>query len=119
MNCIQIRDLKIRCIVGVHLHERKSEQDLIIDLDLDLDFSNAAKHDSLDYTLDYTLIAERLEAFCQHEKFQLIETLAVRACDLILEDWKQVRKCRIVIKKPMALPQAAYAGVTVEREAWL
>ena len=59
---------------------------------------------------------ERLEAWIRKEQFQLIETLAERACDLICKEWPQVKRCQVTIKKPSALPKARYAAVTAERK---
>jgi FolB domain-containing protein len=116
MDWLHIKDLRIRCIVGVHLHERKAEQDLLVDLDLALDFSAAAASDDLGDTLDYTVLTARLNDWARREKFQLIETMSVHACDWILREWPEVQECRVWIKKPTALPLAQYAGVSAERK---
>ncbi len=117
MGILDVHDLRIRCIVGVHTHERKVEQDLHVDVRLDFDFEAAAKNDQLAHTIDYTRLTERLEAWMRQEKFQLIETMAERACVLILEEFPQVRNCSVTIKKPSALPKARYAAVTSQRTA--
>lgn len=117
MGLINIQDLRIRCIVGVHTHERKVEQDLFIDLRMDVDFAEAARTDHLRHTVDYTAVADLLTEWCRREKFKLIETLAERACSLICSEWPQVRRCRVTIKKPGALPQARYAAVMAEKDA--
>lgn len=117
MGAIAVHDLRVRCIVGVHTHERKIEQDLLIDLHLELDFTEAAASDSISRTIDYTALTDRLEEWIRREKFRLIETLAERACDLILKEWPETRMCRVTIKKPSALPKARYAAVTAERRA--
>ncbi len=114
MGILDIRDLRIRCIVGVHKHERKVEQDLLVDIGLEFDYSEAAHTDQIGLTIDYTHLASILELWMQREKFQLIETLAARACILITDEWPQISKCRVTIKKPSALPKARYASVTSE-----
>jgi 7,8-dihydroneopterin aldolase/epimerase/oxygenase len=115
MGIMNLEDLKIRCIVGVYTHERKVEQDLFVDVRLEFDFSEAARTDHISYTLDYTRLAAMLEEWMQREKFELIETLAERACVLITDGFPEVRHCRVTIKKPAALPAAKYASVTSER----
>jgi dihydroneopterin aldolase len=114
MGILNIEELKIRCIVGVYKHERKVEQDLIVDVRLEFDFSRAASTDQIDHTLDYTRLTAMLEEWMQREKFQLIETLAERACVLITDAFPEIRHCRVTIKKPAALPAARYASVTSE-----
>jgi dihydroneopterin aldolase len=115
MGRISVQDLRVRCIVGVNPHERKVEQDLFVDLELDTDFGEAARTDHLKYTVDYTAIAALLTEWIRREQFGLIETLAERACALLCETWPQIRRCRVTIKKPAALPGAMHAAVTAER----
>jgi len=116
VDVLSIRDLRISCIVGVYPHERKHEQDLFVDVDMWQDFSGAARSDRLTDTVDYTRVTEELTAFVCAERFQLIEALAHRACDLLLASQPSIRRCRISIRKPSALPHAAYAAVRVEKE---
>lgn len=115
MGVLNVDDLRIRCIVGVYTHERKVEQDLFVDVRLEFDFSEAARTDQISHSLDYTRLAAILEEWMQREKFQLIETLAERACVLITDAFPEVRHCRVTIKKPAALAAARYASVTAER----
>jgi dihydroneopterin aldolase len=117
MGIIAVQDLKVRCIVGVNLRERKVEQDLFLDLRIETDFAEAAGTDLLAHTVDYTAMAEMLTEFIRREKFKLIETLAERACALLCAEWPQIRRCRVTIKKPGALPKARHAAVTAERMA--
>jgi dihydroneopterin aldolase len=114
MGVLNIDDLRVRCIVGVYTHERKVEQDLFVDVRLEFDFSEAARTDQIAHTLDYTRLTAMLEEWMQREKFQLIETLAERACVLIIDAFPQVRHCRVTIKKPAALKEARHAAVTSE-----
>lgn len=117
MGIIAVQDLKVRCIVGVNPHERKVEQDLYLDLRIETDFADAARTDQLAHTVDYTAMAALLTDFIRREKFKLIETLAERACALLCAEWPQIRRCRVTIKKPGALPKARHAAVTAERSA--
>ena len=117
MGIIAVQDLKVRCIVGVNPHERKVEQDLFLDLRIETDFAEAARTDQLAHTVDYVAMAGLLTEFIRREKFKLIETLAERACALLCSEWPQIRRCRVTIKKPGALPQARYAAVTAEKDA--
>jgi dihydroneopterin aldolase len=116
VDVVSIRELRVPCIVGVYPHERKREQDLFLDVDLWMDLAPAAQSDHLSDAVDYTHVAEDLTAFIQAERFQLIEALAYRACDRLLQREASVRRCRLTIRKPGALPNAQYAAVTVERE---
>lgn len=116
MDTLSIRDLRISCIVGVYPDERKREQDLFVDIDLHFDFARVAESDHLADTIDYTDVANDLAGFVRAERFQLLETLARRAAVRILDRHPVLTKCRLVIRKPAAVPHAQGAVVTVEQE---
>ena len=116
MNMLSIRELKVSCIVGVHAHERKREQELFLDADLWFDFGPAAISDHLRDTIDYAVVAGDLTEFIRAERFRLIETLAHRACARLLQRQQRLQKCRLVIRKPGAVPNAQCAMITVELE---
>jgi dihydroneopterin aldolase len=119
LGTVSIRELRISCIVGVYPDERKREQDLFVDADLEFDFARVAASDHLADTVDYTTVAAELTEFVRAERFQILETLAQRACVRILESHPIVRRCRLVIRKPAAVAHAQGAVVTVEQERGL
>lgn len=114
MGTLSIRELRISCIVGVYPDERKREQDVFVDVDMEFDFSRVTASDHLADTVDYTEVAADLTAYLQAERFQIIETLAQRACARILERHPILNRCRLVIRKPAAVAHAQGAVVTVE-----
>ena len=116
MGTLSIRELRISCIVGVYPDERKREQDLFVDLDMEFDFARVTASDHLADTVDYTEVAADLTAYVRAERFQIIETLAQRACARVLDRNPVVRRCRLVIRKPAAVAHAQGAVVTVEQE---
>ena len=115
LGTVEIKDLKITCIVGIYEKERELLQNLFLDVEMDLDFGDAARTEDVEHTVDYAEVSDKLEAWVQEKKFQLIETLAEQGCLLIFENWPAVSRCKIRVKKPGAVPQASYAAVTVER----
>jgi FolB domain-containing protein len=116
LGTLSIRELRISCIVGVYPDERKREQDVFIDVDMEFDFARVTASDHLADTVDYTEVAADLTAYVRAERFQIIETLAQRACARIMERHPFLRRCRLVIRKPAAVPHAQGAVVTVEEE---
>lgn len=116
MGTLSIRELRISCIVGVYPDERKREQDVFVDVDMEFDFARVTASDHLADTVDYTEVASDLTAYIRAERFQIIETLAQRACARIMTRHPFLRRCRLVIRKPAAVPHAQGAVVTVEEE---
>ena len=78
------------------------------------DIGKAAASDSVDDTLNYKLVAKRLQQFVGDTSFQLVETLAERVAGIVLDefavDWVRVR-----VNKPGAIRGAKDVGVIIER----
>mgnify|MGYP006157448415 FL=1 len=73
---IQLRGLRVTCIVGVLAEEREREQPLEIDIDLRADLEPAGVSDRLDDTINYGTVGELAAEICLREKAQLLERLA-------------------------------------------
>ena len=115
MDTIFLRDLRVETIVGVWDWERKIRQTVSIDLEMATDIRRAAASDSLDDTLNYKLVAKRVQQFVAESSFQLVETLAENIAEVVLSDfdvpWVEVR-----VNKPGAIRGARDVGVKIRRE---
>ena len=110
-----LQALRVECIVGIHPHERQTRQSVILDIDLDYDFASAATADTIGEAVDYTGVASQVTALAERRGFQLIETMAEEMAAMLLAQFPQVRRVRLEIRKPAAVPAAACAFVRVER----
>ena len=108
---VQIRNLTFDCIIGILPAERITPQPLLLDLDLQLDFAPAVASESVVDTVNYAAVSEQLEALAVSSQFQLVETFAARACELILVSHPLVQEVAITIKKPQAVAAAGHVGV--------
>ena len=113
---IRVQDLKVSCIIGKYLHERKSEQNLLFDLNLYVDITEAAEKDELKKTIDYAELTKWLRDQVRASSFNLIETLAVRLLEGIMIRWDEILECTLTVKKPGALAEANHASVTVSQK---
>ncbi len=115
MDHIFLHDLKVETIVGIWDWERKIHQTVSIDLEMGADIRRAAASDDIDDTLNYKLVAKRVQQFVGDSSFKLVETLAERIAELILNDfdvpWVEVR-----VNKPGAIRGARDVGVRIRRE---
>ncbi len=115
MDTIFLHDLRVETIVGIWDWERKIRQTVSIDLEMGADIQRAAASDSIDDTLNYKLVAKRVQQFVADSSFQLVETLADRIAAVVLDDfdvpWVEVR-----INKPGAIRGAKDVGVKIRRE---
>ena len=83
MDIIFLHSLKIDAVIGIWEWERKIRQTVEIDLDMAADIRKAAATDSVDDTLNYKLVAKRLQSFVGESEFQLVETLAERVAEIV------------------------------------
>ena len=83
-DCIQLRGLRVVCIVGVLPEERERPQPIELDIDIYTDLSIAGKSDDLADTVDYGAAAESVSEICLSSQAQLLEHLAQRIADQLL-----------------------------------
>ena len=110
-----IKSLHVDCIVGIHEHERRIPQAVIIDIELDYDFAAAAGSDAIEAAVNYVEVAGSVTELVQRRAFFLIETMAEETAAMLLERLALVRTVRLEIRKPEAVPAAACSFVRVER----
>ena len=111
---IYIRDLALRCIIGVYPEEKREKQDVIINIVLECDHSAAAKSDSLDDAIDYKGLKKEVIKLVEASHFNLIETLADRIAQLCLQHPK-VQRATVTVDKPAALRFARSVAVEISR----
>jgi len=111
---IRIKDLLVRCIIGVRDWERLERQDVHVDVTLHADLSRAGVSDSIDDTVDYVGIKKRIVTMAEASSFFLIETLAERIAQECLQD-PRVRQADVVVEKPGALRFARTVAVEITR----
>src|ERR1700687_283626 len=104
MSRISIVELEVFYRVGVPEEERARPQRLLLTVDMDFDFSNAAKSDGIDDTIDYFEVSQRLLKFGDGREWKLIEKLAADLADLVLAEFKP-QSVTVEVKK-FPIPQA-------------
>jgi dihydroneopterin aldolase len=114
MDIVYLHDLKIDCVLGIWEWERRTTQTVTIDLDLGADVRQAATSDRIEDTVNYKAIAKRLIAFVGESQFGLVETLAEKIAEIVLEEFP-VRWVRVRVNKRGAIRGASDVGVIVER----
>ncbi len=114
MDIITIEDLKVETIIGVNAWERKVKQMLVLNLEIGCDTEKCAATDNIDDALNYDQLSQQIiEHVCASE-YQLIETLANKVADMIIESHSSPW-LRLTVNKPGAIPQAKNVSITIER----
>lgn len=111
---IHIRDLHLRCIIGINPEERREKQDVVINVVLECDLSRAHQTDRIEDTVNYKSIKKKIVKMVEASEYQLIETLAERVSEICLEDPK-VQQAVVTVDKPGALRFARSVAVEITR----
>ena len=114
-----LRDLELPASIGVHPHEQTGPQRVRINIDLSVEDETAQAGrmvgaDELRRVVDYEAIANRIRAIVANGHVRLAETLAERIAQTCMLDGR-VRSARVRVEKLDVFPDAASAGVEVER----
>ncbi len=117
MDIVFIKQLQIDTVIGVYEWEKTITQRLELDLELATDIRNAAAQDDIRLTLDYAVISEKVTALVCAEPLELIETVAEKVAQMLLNDFA-TPAVRVKVCKPGAVPAAANVGVMISRGAW-
>ena len=114
MDIIYLNDLRIDTVIGIFDWERRVKQTISLDIEMATDISKAAASDAIDDTLDYKSVAKRIIAFVEESQFQLVETLAERICEIIINEF-DVPWVKLRLNKQGAVRGARDVGVLIER----
>lgn len=115
MDIVFIRELKADTVVGIYDWERRIRQNVVLDLDMGTDIGKAAKSDRIEDTLDYKAVAKRVTQFVGAAEFQLVETLAEKIAELVLQEFR-VRWVKVTLHKPGAVSGSRSVGIIIERD---
>ena len=114
MDNVFIEGLEVDTVIGVYVWERELRQCLRVELVCAWDTRRPAEGDDLTLALDYAALAERIQAFADQARHQLVETFAEQLAALLIAEF-QIPWLRLKVTKPGAVPAAAGVGVEIER----
>ncbi len=114
MDIVFIEDLRIETIIGIYDWEREIRQVVAIDLEMAADNTRPAATENIDDALNYKAVAKRLIKFVGDSEFLLVETLAEKIADIILNEF-HVPWLRLKLSKPGAVTGSRAVGVIIER----
>ncbi len=98
---IHINELVFDCIIGVHRHERTSEQRVSIDTEIEYKYTG-------EY-LCYSEISNFIEKNIKEEKYKTIEEALIKVNKLLKLKYKNITKIFIKLTKPDAGENRIYS----------
>jgi len=114
-DAIHIRDLRLRCIIGVNPEERDKEQDVKIDVTMYTDLRRPGRSDDIQDTVDYQAVEQGIVQMIRESRFRLLERLAEAVAEICLQA-AAVRQVKVVVEKPGALRFARTVAVQIVRD---
>lgn len=117
MDKIIIEDLEVYAYHGIAKEEKKLGQLFIVSLQISTDLEIAARTGDLKSTVNYAEVCDMVQTVLQSEKYDLIETVAIKIVESIFREFQNALTVRILLKKPWA-PMGhhlKYAAVELER----
>lgn len=117
MDKIILEDIEYYGYHGVAEEEKILGQKFIVSLEIGMDFTEAAREDNLDKTINYSTVCAEIEEVFQSTKFDLIETAAMEMVKIIFDRHRAAQYVKVLLKKPYAplKRHLKYAAVEIER----
>lgn len=100
---------------GVRRAEREQPQEFKVDVKVDADLAASGSSDRVEDTVDYRRIYAIVKGVIEGESAKLIETLAHRIAEGVLELPKVATVSVRVAKRPQSMRQIDAAAVTIKR----
>ena len=113
MDCIRIKNLKIKARHGVYEFERKKDGIFELDIEIYLPLEKSGQSDNLNHTIDYdNIICIATKAFTK-KNYNLVEAAAESVCGNLLTALN-VSKVILKVRKPHAPINAVFDTIEVE-----
>lgn len=113
MDRVFIEGLSIAGKHGVLEHERRLEQEFVLDISASFDAKPSAASDTIADTVDYIRFRDIARETIQNESHYLIERVAQTIADRILED-QRIGEVTITVRKPAVLA-SGIPGISITR----
>lgn len=109
---IRLDGIRVFAHHGVYDEEKARGQIFLIDVHLRMDLSVAGKTDDLAATIHYGELADAIVQRASSERWDLIERVAERTAELVLED-PRVEEVTVSVHKPEVTLPTPVASVSV------
>ena len=113
MDCIRIKNLKVKARHGVYEFERKKDGTFELDIELYLSLEKSGQSDKLEHTIDYDNIVSIATKAFTGKDYNLVEAAAESVCEKLL-DALNVAKVILRVRKPHAPINADFDTIEVK-----
>ena len=113
---INIRNLRLRTLIGFNPEERVKKQDVVLNIEIKYSIDNEVLEDNVGGALNYKVITKRVIKHVEQGQFLLLEKL-VSDVLAIGSEHPGVRSAKVTVDKPHALRFADSVSLTLEYQA--
>lgn len=110
---IELTGLHFTACHGVLPEEKTNPQPFVVDVRLWLDAVPASAGDDVSKTINYADVADCAETIVTAGPVNLIETLAARIADALMNTYRQLHAAEVTVHKPQAPIGQRFADVAV------
>ena len=111
---IVVRDLLLKCRIGIYDHERMAPQRVLINVDLAVAETVAAADDDIANVYNYEEVINGTKAVIAQRHIDLVETLAEEIAAHCLQD-ARVQEARVRVEKLDVYAEAESVGIEIVR----
>ena len=110
---IVLSDIKAFAFHGCTPEEKEKGQEFFVDIELEYDAARAVENDDLAQAVDYDALASQVYELVTRERYDLIETLAARIGERVMET-TPASSLLVRVRKPQAPLRHEVGEVAVE-----
>ena len=111
---ILVRDLVLKCLIGIHAHELLAPQRVRVNVDMAAFEQAGPLSDDIANVVSYEDVIEGVKGILAAGHINLVETLAEKIAALCLEDGR-VDSVKVRVEKLDVYAEAASVGIEIER----
>jgi len=103
---------RFMCNIGVTEEERKSKQEIAVDIEMFTNIKKPAKNDDIAFTTNYSKVYDLLNNVASRREYRLIEALAESISNEVIKKFK-IKKILVRVEKKFR--KGANAAVEITR----
>jgi 7,8-dihydroneopterin aldolase/epimerase/oxygenase len=114
LDIVFIEGLVGHTVIGIHASELHEPQPVVVDLQAGVARAHACDTDRIGDTIDYAEVRARLQRLFAEHRLQLLEALAERIAEILLDEFR-AQWVRVRVAKPRKFDDVQAVGVMIER----
>jgi len=99
---LRIENLRLRTVVGIYEWEKKTRQDIIINVEIEFEGDKAIETDDISHSVDYKKINKEIISTIENKQYNLIERICGDVSEIVMRNNK-VKRVTVRVDKPGAL----------------